>query len=171
MIGNDIVDLTLAKIESNWKRKGFLHKIFTINEQKLILASENSAIKVWNLWSRKEAAYKIFNRSTKIRTFNPTKFECFDVSINENETFGIVKFEENLFYTKTTVNSDFVNSAAFVDINQKYNHEIFTIEQYQSFIVEKKIVKNEFGIPCFYNKNELVSIAHHGRYCSYLSTI
>ena len=29
--GNDIVDLSLAKTESNWKRKGFLEKIFTEN--------------------------------------------------------------------------------------------------------------------------------------------
>ena len=36
MIGNDIVDLALAQKESNWKRKGFLDKIFTLQEQLFI---------------------------------------------------------------------------------------------------------------------------------------
>jgi lactate dehydrogenase-like 2-hydroxyacid dehydrogenase len=30
-IGNDIVDLALARKESNWKRPGYLNKIFTTN--------------------------------------------------------------------------------------------------------------------------------------------
>jgi hypothetical protein len=33
MIGNDVVDLALAQKESNWKRKGFLNKLFTSVEQ------------------------------------------------------------------------------------------------------------------------------------------
>ena len=37
MIGNDIVDLKLAKNQSNWQRKGFLEKQFTEEEQKTIL--------------------------------------------------------------------------------------------------------------------------------------
>jgi phosphopantetheinyl transferase (holo-ACP synthase) len=63
MIGNDIVDLSLAPKESNWKRKGFLDKIFTKNEQLRIIKSDNPENMVWNLWTRKEAAYKIFNRN------------------------------------------------------------------------------------------------------------
>ncbi|WP_332368793.1 hypothetical protein [Spirosoma telluris] len=35
MIGNDIVDLTQAKQESNWQRKGFLHKLFTLMSNSL----------------------------------------------------------------------------------------------------------------------------------------
>ena len=42
MIGNDIVDLALAQKESNWKRKGFLNKIFTEKEQLLILNAKNN---------------------------------------------------------------------------------------------------------------------------------
>ena len=56
MIGNDIVDLALAEKESNWKRKGFIDKIFTPQEQSLIKTSINQEIIIWNLWSRKEAA-------------------------------------------------------------------------------------------------------------------
>ena len=59
MIGNDIVDLALAKKESNWKRNRFLDKIFTQKEQLLIANAINPEIMIWNLWTRKEAAYKI----------------------------------------------------------------------------------------------------------------
>ncbi len=59
MIGNDVVDLALAKVESNWQRKGYLDKLFTTKEQNLIFCSENPTIMVWILWSRKEAVYKI----------------------------------------------------------------------------------------------------------------
>ena len=65
MIGNDIVDLALTRKENNWKRNGFLDKIFTVKEQILITNSENPEFTVWNLWSRKEATYKIINRQTK----------------------------------------------------------------------------------------------------------
>jgi hypothetical protein len=31
---------------------------------------------VWNLWSRKEAAYKIYNRETGIRGYFPLQIAC-----------------------------------------------------------------------------------------------
>ena len=46
MIGNDIVDLALAKKESNWKRKGYLDKIFTVSEQLLLQKSTNQELAV-----------------------------------------------------------------------------------------------------------------------------
>ena len=60
MIGNDIVDLKLASIQSNWQRKGFLNKVFTKKEQTLILNASNSFEMVWLLWSIKESAYKVY---------------------------------------------------------------------------------------------------------------
>ena len=35
MIGNDIVDLSLAAIQSNWQRRGFLEKQFTKKRTRL----------------------------------------------------------------------------------------------------------------------------------------
>ena len=52
MIGNDIVDLAFALKKSNWKRKGYLDKIFTNHEQLLIIKSDNPENMVWNLWTR-----------------------------------------------------------------------------------------------------------------------
>lgn len=175
MIGNDIVDLNIAKTQSNWKRRGYLDKIFTENEQSLIFESENPETKVWNLWSRKEAAYKIFNRSTKIRVINPKKFACFDISIQENDLTGKVILGDKTFFTKTIVNADFINSVAMTDENQKYSNEIFNIKLYNSFLKKKKIFKNQFGIPYIFDEKTLetkiISIAHHGSFCSYMSVM
>lgn len=106
MIGNDIVDLALAKVESNWKRKRYLDKIFTVQEQYLIYNSDNSEIMVWNLWSRKEAAYKIFNRQTGIRAFNPIQFENFGVENN----IGSVHAFNVIYFTKTEITTEYIHS-------------------------------------------------------------
>ena len=45
MIGNDIVDLVQARFQSNWKRKGFVQKIFTQKEQELIFHPK--ILKIW----------------------------------------------------------------------------------------------------------------------------
>ena len=76
MIGNDVIDLSLAKTQSNWQRKGFLEKLFSNDEQQLILEASNSFEMVWRLWSMKEAAYKIYTQHHEIRFFAPKKFEC-----------------------------------------------------------------------------------------------
>lgn len=60
MTGNDIVDIKQAAAESNWKRKGFLEKIFTPHEQEYIGQSALPEEMVWKLWSMKESAYNIY---------------------------------------------------------------------------------------------------------------
>ena len=94
-IGNDIVDLNLAKTQSNWQRKGFLEKQFTQKEQNEILNAENPFLKVWLFWSMKEAAYKCYTQKFKERFFAPQKFEC---SLIFKEA-GTVVFEGVTFYT------------------------------------------------------------------------
>jgi phosphopantetheinyl transferase (holo-ACP synthase) len=159
MIGNDIVDLALAQKESNWKRKGFLDKIFTSNEQLLILNAGNPTIMVWNLWSRKEAAYKIYNRQTQIRGYFPLQLECFDLEITDEIIFGKVVIKDFVYFTKTMISSQFINTIAvekFQDIDK-----ITTLEN------QKNIQKNN-GIPSYFeNKNSAprpISISHHGRF-------
>ena len=107
-IGNDIVDLNLAKIESNWQRKGFLEKQFTQKEQDEILSSENPFLKVWLFWSMKEAAYKCYTQKFKERFFAPQKFECTAISKDR----GTVVFEENTFYTVSIFNALYISTIA-----------------------------------------------------------
>jgi phosphopantetheinyl transferase (holo-ACP synthase) len=159
MIGNDIVDLALARKESNWKRKGFLDKIFTKNEQLLILNARNPEVMVWNLWSRKEAAYKIYNRKTQIRGYFPLQLECFDLEIIDGIIFGKVVIKEYVYFTKTAITDQFVHTIA-VENTLDFN-AIKTLEN------RKNIQKNN-GIPGYFEKDNSASrptsISHHGRF-------
>ncbi len=158
MIGNDIIDLALAKKESNWKRKGFLNKIFTQKEQLQITSSNNPEIMVWNLWSRKEAAYKIYNRQTQRRVYIPLQLQCHDLVIANNSIIGKVICNGYIYYTKTIICSTFIHSIAVLnqyDFNKiRYLNDLTNIEK-------------QNGIPSYNDqqKNILpVSISHHGKF-------
>jgi phosphopantetheinyl transferase (holo-ACP synthase) len=150
MIGNDIVDLAKAKRESNWQRKGFLDKLFTEKEQRLIITAENPELMVWTLWSRKEAAYKIYNRQTGERFFNPKGFVCHD---------DTVVFGANHFYTKTQITSDFIYTIAVT------SRDRFAFIQH---VENRDAVQKENGIPNWFDLVEgqwhPASITHHGRF-------
>lgn len=155
MIGNDIVDLALARKESHWKRPGYLDKIFTPYEKQLIQKDENPEIMVWNLWSRKEAAYKIYNRETGIRAFIPLQLVCF----YENNSSGWVVCRGKIYHTKTTILNDEIHTIAV--LQKKYFDKICLINS-------KKNIQKINGIPFLVeHQNHVlrpVSISHHGRY-------
>lgn len=159
MIGNDVVDLELAQRESNWKRKGFLNKIFTDAEQILIHESEFPEQMVWSLWSRKEAAYKIVNRQTGIRLFNPIQLECVAIHQNNNFDYGTVRFHNQLLYTKTVVTSELVYTEAVVQLSDF--ESIITITKPQN-------IQKDNGVPFYFDEKQLLlkplSITHHGRF-------
>lgn len=155
MIGNDIVDLALALKESNWKRKGYLDKIFTKNEQLLIIKSDNPENMVWNFWSRKEAAYKIFNRNTGIRIYNPIQFECFDT----DKSTGKVMNNGVLYYTKTEINLDYIHTVSVLNSTD--------FESIKLLNRTNEIVKID-GIPFLKGANKKtlspISISNHGNF-------
>ncbi|MDN3677586.1 4'-phosphopantetheinyl transferase superfamily protein [Flavobacterium paronense] len=159
MIGNDIIDLALAKKESNWKRRGFLDKLFTPNEQLYILNSDDPETAVWNLWSRKEACYKIYNRQTNIRGFIPLRLECFDIESKEGIIHGIVVCYDTTYYTQTTINSEFVETNALL-------HPIFFYKIKTLSSSEQLIKTNE--LPFYYDLiNKILNPAsksHHGKF-------
>ncbi len=149
MIGNDIVDLALAKNQSNWKRKGYLEKIFTLSEIKIIQNAINKDDKVWELWSRKEAVYKIIMQKGGKRGFYPRKIECL-----ENE---IVAFENQLFYSKTYFSDDFIYSEAVMNKNEF--EKIMPLENFN-------LIYKINGMPFLKINNKTVSVSktHHGRF-------
>ena len=155
MIGNDIVDLAFALKKSNWKRKGYLDKIFTNHEQLLIIKSDNPENMVWNLWSRKEAAYKIFNRNTGVRIYNPIQFECF----NTDKSIGIVMNNGVFYYTKTEINLDYIHT---VSVLNRIDFESIKLLNRTNKVIKVK------GIPFLKGVNEKVlspiSISNHGRF-------
>jgi phosphopantetheinyl transferase (holo-ACP synthase) len=155
VIGNDIVDLALAQTESNWKRPGYLDKIFTPKEQVLISNAENPDIMVWNLWSRKEAAYKIYNRVTGIRGYFPLKLEC----IYKNTRKGSVHCNGYTFYTKTEIVQDKIHTVA---VTNKMDFKIVLELGPEIKIIKKKGIP--FMIEDITDVIKPVSLSHHGRY-------
>lgn len=159
MIGNDIVDLALARKESNWKRKGFLEKIFTAKEQLLISKSENPENSVWILWSMKEAAYKIYNRETGIRGYFPLRLEALNIDLQNNSIRGKIKCENKIYQTETILSSEYVYTIA---VGNSDNFK-FLID-----IEENRIEKDSFNRPYYFNENLKenipVSKTHHGRF-------
>ena len=188
MVGNDIVDLKQAALESNWQRKGFLNKVFTKNEKAYIQNSKDPFLMVWQLWSMKESAYKINVQQYKYRFFNPKKIEC---TLLDNVE-GIVKINGASYTTFSNINNAFIYSIAALKNSDKIQSKYFKIDnsgykaqhqscktklkeavsqwynlEYESVKIEKSIL----GIPKLYkNGNALeiaCSITHHGNYGAY----
>lgn len=152
MLGNDVIDLALAKTESNWKRKGYLNKIFTISEQLLIQKSDNQDVTIWDLWSRKEAVYKIILQKGGKRGYYPIKIECLDLNLN-----GIVKFEDQFFYTKTFITEECIYSLAVENDSDFKNIKP---------LKDCDLIFKIDGIPFTKIDNKVLNISktHHGRF-------
>lgn len=189
MTGNDIVDIAVAATESNWRRKGFLEKIFTLLEQEYIKESPAPDEMVWKLWTMKESAYKIYTRQYGGRFFAPQKFSCTLLT----ETTGLVAFNHNSYHTISTIaedhiysiaglqrleNTAFINSCfALPDTDHRKQQAYIykkIIDCYHSFSSEVKknllIVKDKNGIPFIYCAGNLqipISITHHGSFAAF----
>ena len=159
MIGNDVIDLQQSRQESNRQRKGFIEKLFSANEQLLITEDSNPETMVWLLWSMKEAAYKVYNRQTKIRKYIPKQLICSIVSKENNQINGLVNCNENIYYTKTILSKEAIHTIAVSVLNDL--DCVIEIEK-------KGIIKDANGIPYLSNAAldafQDVSISHHGRF-------
>jgi phosphopantetheinyl transferase (holo-ACP synthase) len=190
MIGNDIVDLNLAEKQSNWRRKGFLEKVYSSNEQAMIQESSMPDVLIWKLWSMKESAYKARLRVDKRVQLNPTAFECQILS----EDKGIVSCDGKIYHTVSQINNNFVHTQALVEefdttlfskvIN--VNQNISSSKELYKVIISSVAIsmccdesdmvleKNRLGIPELYRMGkkmlQLCSLSHHGRYGSYVIT-
>lgn len=187
MIGNDIVDLQEAASTSNWQRRGFLEKVFTPNEQSMILATTNPFQMVWRLWSMKESGYKFYlqKNPNAMRGFYPAKINT-QIICGE---IGQVSIHDMELKTKTICHPDYLFSTAFEESNISTKTNIFYLPQrafqFQSnFIREKlinylaekdrldkvhlKVKKNKNTAPIIYYKSSLLpfscSLTHHGNY-------
>lgn len=157
MIGNDIIDLDLAKQESNWQRKGYLNKIMTSSEQELIYNSQNPNVMVWYLWSLKEAAYKIYNRQTQSRGFIPILLECKLLEGDGTYHFAQVHCSSYDYFTQSTITQTCIDTIA---VSSKDDFKkVRTLES-------SKGIQKKNGIPFLEVHTVLkpVSISHHGRY-------
>ena len=189
MRGNDIVDIHLAAKESNWKRKGFLEKLFTPEEKESIIQSDDPERMVWAFWSMKEAAYKIHTRCFGGRFFAPLKFSC----ALETNGDGKVMIDQAVYQTRTDFKSTYIysvatslNDGSSSLLNQCFRLEVpedrsgyiysVMIKEYAKLTSKSEefitIIKDNNGIPFLEDKKENrqipVSITHHGRYCAFI---
>jgi len=187
MIGNDIVDIQETRKTTNWERPRFMQKVFSTHEQKTIYASIDPFSTVWQFWSMKESAYKVFIQSGGDHFFNPSKIECRIVDSKN----GQVKVGNISLITKTLVNENYLFTTAAIE-NDAINTRIFQLAEknhkHQSNFMHEQIIndfaksnslasadlelkKSNTGIPLLFYKNQRLntslSITHHGKYGGY----
>lgn len=174
MLGNDIVDLQLAAKQSNWRRKGYLQKIFTEKEQELILNATDQDQMVWLLWSMKEATYKIVTIEVGERFYRPRSFECF-LDLSQFSYKGKVVFEKFNFETLSEVTEYYINTTATSEYNSKietylFHNQATYIQDFNKLSHHFMLTKNEVNLPTiqdlFTEEFCPASVSHHGRYVS-----
>lgn len=179
MLGNDIVDLKIAGKESNWRRSGYLEKIFTKFEQNIIKDSLNPDLVVWILWSIKESVYKAHNRISLIYEFAPSKIEIENLKISEKSASAEISYHKTQYFSKTEYSKHFVHTIAIKDSLNFFGIKILglktTSRDYTNILLKKNLIKNSQkvqktndGIPNIVTEtegNEIpISISHHGSY-------
>ena len=189
MIGNDIIDLGTARVESDWQRPRFLKKLFTVEERDYIQQADDPFRMVWLLWSMKESAYKAYLQNIPNRFFNPKRITCklFD------ETCGSVCIGSLKFYTTTEITGNRIHTIAkthqnFTSINEVFElsandekclHDLLSdallnmlAQRYQLSKTEIEIRKNGDGVPYAHAYeaplNSTFSLSHHGKYGAYV---
>lgn len=157
MIGNDVIDLDLAAVESNWRRRGYLDKLFSPAEQQLIRQATDQDRMVWLLWSAKEAAYKIIHRDTRQRTYAPLKYE---VQLSGSET-GCIQYGSRLSHFRTSVSGSCLHTVAVASANW-WPRVVYRQQPGEA------LLKDVDGVPFIRDTGggsvRPASVSHHGAY-------
>ncbi|WP_158795681.1 4'-phosphopantetheinyl transferase superfamily protein [Pedobacter sp. L105] len=175
MIGNDLVDLEQARLDSNWRREGYLAKIYTLKEQELILQSPSSDTTLWLLWTMKEACYKIVNRMTGVRQFSPLSFVCQDLLTDDIQATGRVRYKKHEYITRSTVSDQLIHSIAVSRITYFKNLKSHFLANDQAYLQKfnrlstgYRLIKTTSGLPELIHSvtgnRHAVSVSHHGKY-------
>ncbi|HWV68728.1 4'-phosphopantetheinyl transferase superfamily protein [Chitinophaga sp.] len=178
MIGNDIIDLRAAAVESRIHRKGFLEKLFLPGEIRMIREAAYPAITTWLLWSCKEAVYKIVHRNTRERKYAPQQFTCHITPEHIGKMTGTVLHDNHTYYYQSLVTNDYIHTCAATDAFLLRETLVFTDQQpagnYTGFMqqvlsAKELFYKDETGIPYILHREDgrrlPVSVSHHGMYC------
>ena len=186
MIGNDVVDLGLASRQSNWRRKGFLEKVFSSAELEVITTSTDKGTLVWLLWSMKEAAYKAHQREFSLpRRLNWLVQECKITSCISEMVSGEVSVEGKIYKTTSEITSEYIHTSAKKSSNSGVKNAVFkapSSEAKKNFLQEiscryevpfgeLQLEKDLLGMPVLYRKRSFFfdrfSFSGHGRFYAY----
>lgn len=176
MIGNDIVDLQEAALQSNWRRQGWLQKVCTPEEIKRIKDSNHPDQLVWELWSRKEAAYKAHQRRfPHYAKLNPIQFECKENMVLHGGYSYVVNSSQTSDYVYSWVDSGADHLVSKVTLSpEEVKQEIipFFAKKYAINEALIQMHKDRYRIPYVTadgeRTNDVFSITHHGRFAAYL---
>ena len=180
MLGNDVVDLKLAKIQSNWQRKNYLSKVFLPAEQQFIRDSNQPDCVVWLMWSMKESVYKIVNRNTGHRSFNPLAFQC-SFNLFAAHAIGSVNYSGETFSTYSDITQASIHTLGYQSPASFENCKIIQTENHAGYASNfdkmypaLSLQKDKSGLPEIYMEStrstHIASVSHHGRflYLAYL---
>lgn len=186
MIGNDIIDLDFTSAQSNWRRKGFLEKLFSPEEQLILTETAEPEISVWLLWAMKESAYKAHQRKFNLaRKFNPRDFRCKINPMKGSSVSGEVTIGNHIYYANSSVEKRYIYCYACSEKNAMINQQIFldskdikkelisTFSNVYKLAQEKvSIKKNNYAIPYIsYENREIIcnfSLTHNGNFSAYI---
>lgn len=182
MVGTDIIDIEETKRTTHWQRPRFLEKLFTPQERRYIEDSNDAFSLVWQLWSMKESAYKLYTQLYPSRFYNPKQFEC-----KLNASHGNIVYKTFECIVKTKKTKQYILSEARLN-HHKISSKIITFEnknhKTQSESTRVMLIKqiskqfgytsnvsvktSKFGMPSVYHNSEplqlSVAISHHGHY-------
>lgn len=169
MIGNDIIDRAASRRESNWRRKGWLRKLFSLHEQELIAGAADPELMVWILWSMKESAYKIWNREQGRSSFAPARLECrIPEAVANDRIEGQVHFGQWVYHTGSTISDDFIHTVAMREST------LTAATVYIGSITEQPVLpgydyaRDSMGLPMLIEsatgKARIASASDHGRF-------
>jgi len=173
MLGNDVVDFQLAKLQTRWKTEAFQQKVLHPIELDRFSSNPLCFTDFWKIWSIKETAYKAhqrrFNHSPR---FNPFQFLVELLSENrskvyiENEEYNVISYVGNHFIYSTTEGKE---TCSIQNFNIEAENTLFSKNLNRKHLAEN-LMKNENGIPFLVEANRCVpvSITHHGSYFAYL---
>lgn len=186
MIGNDVVDLTTAAGESNWRRKGFLKKVFSAREREIIFGAGDHHQMVWLLWSMKEAAYKARQRAFSLpRLLDWQGLECQITQLDSKKAIGVVETECNRFFSISKLSSEVIHTTAtnhpqtgFKNVVLQSSSEAIKKEllqlvaqHYSMAVSQLSITKNAMGVPAIAYENKEIfnrfSLSDHGRFAAF----
>lgn len=188
MIGNDIVDIVIARKRSNWRRPGYLDKLFTNGEQALIHTADDPERQLWLLWACKEAAYKAWSAEFHERRYAPRSLRIIEWISTQTDRFqAVLHTQERTYMVKAQANKNFISSSTEVTpiriLDRQLLHTSDALPKQRSTVIRQMAVelaaqhfqcrpnkinirKNELGRPILYYLNEpqsaYLSWSHHG---------
>ena len=182
MIGNDVVDFKQAQRESDWRRPGFLERVFTPSELNYIHQAQDADRMVWLLWSMKEASYKAHQRRLDLpRSLDWQAQECFIDTQTTDSVKGRVRIGKEWYQLHSQLNRNFVLSVATCGEGTQFRSICDTRKptKIQAILLgwiaklykageELRLEKNAHGVPSVYFKDEEIfnrfSFSGHGRF-------